>query len=245
MVILPSLALLAVTFVSVENCNLRQSDVSGLVRSWNASHNEANPFKVDVETVVEMSEIGNLQFLRVSGDNLLFMLDNKRAFRRWSATSLKYRSVREALKPFFWLYQRSTSTELWLRYGRLPFDPSDLGAFSSEPELSWRSCRVVRRANIALSLDPSQLELMHRLIKTQIVDYLYDNGYEGFTNLRLKLRKPLLADSESVDVDVEFTRFNASLSRRLSVLVNPSRAPFVGPVESTEPPESPHSVGQK
>ena len=125
-----------------EPCGMDARDIYGLDQTWADSHESFSPLRSEKETVVEISRVGVFTLARFDGDHSVFIMDSKRVFRRWSSLSLVNRSISDALKVFFWLYQRGTVRELSDRYGRAGFSPQEIDQALSGLPTHWRSCQV-------------------------------------------------------------------------------------------------------
>ena len=189
--VLVSACVFAASSLGLEGCGLEAYDVASLERTWIGTQGIPSPFRGKTQAKAERAELGNFLVFQIEGVQALFVLDTKSIFRKWSSTSLKYRSVVQALTPFFWLYQRANETELWTRLGRREFDVLDRSTFADLPALQWKPCGIEWSDRLSLPLEKSRQELLTHLIRSQVIVYLHESGYE-FKELSLRMLSPML-----------------------------------------------------
>ncbi len=209
-------------------CGLQDRDLLALNEEWRQTHGSPPPM-AKTEFLAEEAATGMFRLLRIGSDRSIFFLDPSRVFARWSVIPLPVIKPEEALARFFRRYRDSTAEFLWLEYGRVRFGQRERAVLSSSASFAWTPCQLPRVDAVKVhEIDREQRELIERLIRAQVRDFLSVNGYEGAIGLDVKTPGRLVEEVSSIEVVANITLRGRHISVPLFVDLNMGVAPFVG-----------------
>lgn len=215
-------------------CQLSDRDQALLIAE---SQTVPQPGSLTVRSVAGVSmqcaQIRSFLVLRETNSRFLYVLDTKRAFDRWTITGARANGdLSTALSFFLLAVAENSASRMWRLYGREPLDPGERKLALDQP-LRWSEVTLMDQSSFASvsarQLDVEVVELIRELTQERVVAWVYRNGYEGATQIRIAPDVPMWT-TERLPVSVTFSLRSRSITLDLQVQMNGLAAPYVGSV---------------